>query len=398
MLLPPLLLSITPAHAQIGPPGIKRDLSQADVQRASPGALLGIWPQVGGSVEHAKAYRILYRSTGLNGEPIVVSGAVFVPDAPLPASGKRDVIAWAHPTTGIVRRCAPSKLPTLSGTIAGLEEMLRRGFVVAATDYPGLGTTGIHPYLVGISEARSVLDSVRAARELPTAAAGNRFAVWGHSQGGHAALFTGEEAPRYAPELQLVGVAAAAPPTDLVALFKADQATTTQSGSSLAAMAVMAWSKVYGVPIDTMLANRARPAFEAVAKSCIQSVDDVLTLMQIEGPLKYRFLKADPTVTAPWRGLMEQNSPGGLPINVPVFIAQGLRDDLIHPSITRRYARRLCKSGTSVFMKLLNRTGHVYAGYASADAAVAWMADRFRGLPAPNGCGGKLQATVLGRW
>ena len=45
--------------------------------------------------------------------------------------------------------------------------MLRQGYVVVGTDYPGLGVPGIiHPYLIGVSEARAVIDSVRAARDL----------------------------------------------------------------------------------------------------------------------------------------------------------------------------------------------------------------------------------------
>ncbi len=137
-----------------------------------------MWPQVGGSVENATAYRILYRSTGLNGEPIAVSGAVLFREEAAPRA-KRDVIAWAHPTTGVVEKCAPTLLPDLSGTIAGIEDMLDRGFVIAATDYVGLGGQGMHPYLIGVSEARAVLDSVRAARQPPDAAASDRFAVWG---------------------------------------------------------------------------------------------------------------------------------------------------------------------------------------------------------------------------
>ena len=34
-----------------------------------------------------------------------------------------------------------------------LARLLARGWVVVATDYPGLGTPGPHPYLVGQSEA-----------------------------------------------------------------------------------------------------------------------------------------------------------------------------------------------------------------------------------------------------
>ena len=77
--------------------------------------------------------------------------------------------------------------------------MLAHGYVVVATDYEGLGVPGVHPYLVGISEAHAVLDSVRAARELPAAQATHRFAVWGHSQGGHAALFTESLQPSTRP-------------------------------------------------------------------------------------------------------------------------------------------------------------------------------------------------------
>ena len=36
--------------------------------------------------------------------------------------------------------------------------MLDRGYVVAATDYPGLGTPEVHPYLVGTSEGHAVLE------------------------------------------------------------------------------------------------------------------------------------------------------------------------------------------------------------------------------------------------
>ena len=43
---------------------------------------------------------------------------------------------------------------------------LKAGYAVAETDYEGLGTPGVHPYLIGSSEGRSVLDIVRAAREI----------------------------------------------------------------------------------------------------------------------------------------------------------------------------------------------------------------------------------------
>lgn len=358
-------------------------IAPREIASARPGTILRVWPQIGGAVGNARAYRILYRSTDPDGQPIAVSGAIFIPNGPTPHR-RRDIIAWAHPTTGVIDRCAPTLLPDLAGTVAGLEEMMRRGFVVAATDYDGLGVKGMHPYLIGASEARSVLDVVRAARELPDAFASDRFAVWGHSQGGHAALFTGQEAAAYAPELKLVGVAAAAPATNLVELFDADRGST--SGSTLTAMALMSWSKIYKLPTDTVLADGALRNYVAVAETCMESISEFLKLEQLAKPLDHHFLKADPSKIEPWRGIMVSNSPGHAPIPVPVFIAQGTADVTVRPAITRQYADQLCTEGTPVVMKYLDGVSHVYAGYDSANEAIAWMSDRFRGIAAPSGC------------
>src|SRR3546814_1375527 len=94
-------------------------------------------------------------------------------------------------------------------------DAVRNGYVVVAPDYIGLASPTMHPFLVGPDTANAVLDAVRAAREIPGAAAGSNFAVWGESQGGHAALWTATAARSYAPDLALVATAAAAPPTDL---------------------------------------------------------------------------------------------------------------------------------------------------------------------------------------
>ena len=224
-----------------------------------------------GAPDGASAYRILYRSTGLHGEPITVSGMVVVPASEPPAEG-RPIVAWAHPTSGVVPRCAPSLARKRFQFIAGLKDMLARGYAVAATDYPGLGTPEVHPYLVGESEGRAVLDSVRAARQVPGVGSGRRFAVWGHSQGGHAALFTGLLAESYAPDLELVGVAAAAPATELATLLKAD--IDTSGGRNLTAMTLWSWARIYNAPIDAVLDPSAIPIVDRLANQCLESIYD----------------------------------------------------------------------------------------------------------------------------
>lgn len=376
-----ILMSVRTANAAGG--ATLGDVSEFEIRNAKPGQIIRVWPQVGGGPENAKAYRILYRSTGLNGEPIPVSGAIFIPEGKAPRGG-RPIIAWAHPTTGVVNRCAPTLLPDLSGTIAGLGYMIERGYVVAATDYPGLGEPGTHPYLIGVSEARSVLNSVRAARQLPDAKAQRRFAVWGHSQGGQAAIYTGELAAKYAPELELVGVAAAAPATYLEQLFDADR--TTAAGKTLTAMALLSWSKVFDIPLDSILKPGTHRAFENLARNCIESIKDLLKLEQDIGELETNFLAKTPTKTEPWEGIMKRNSPGKAPAGAPMFIAQGTADQIVRPPITKRFANHVCLQGTRVHMIWLEGVSHSYAGYKSAYSAVEWMAERFAGRPAPSNC------------
>ena len=351
-----------------------------------PGSIIRVWPFAGGGPSGAgsTAFRILYRSTGLDGEPIAVSGAIFIPPGAPPAEG-RNVIAWAHPTSGVVEACAPSLMPDLAGQIWGLAEMMAKGYVVVATDYPGLGTPGIHPYLIGVSEGRAVLDSVRAARDLPDAGASNRFAVWGHSQGGHASLYTGELAASYAPDLKLVGVAAAAPATYLIELFDADKASPT--GKELTAMALYAWSKLYRDPATSLVEPAAMPVFEKMATDCIESIAEFAAIENAEKPLNQEtYLKADPTEVEPWRGIMQRNSPGQEPAGAPVFLAQGTADTTVRPEITKQFGEALCKQGTRVSFILMKGVTHTFAAKNSVSYALAWMGDRFRGAPAPSDC------------
>ena len=51
-----------------------------------PGSIISVWPLVGGGPGGGDAFRILYRSTGLNGEPIAVWGAIFIPAGERPGA------------------------------------------------------------------------------------------------------------------------------------------------------------------------------------------------------------------------------------------------------------------------------------------------------------------------
>src|SRR3546814_5693235 len=128
-------------------------------------------------------------------------------------------------------------------------DAVRNGYVVVAPDYIGLASPTMHPFLVGPVTANAVLDAVRAAREIPGAAAGSNFAVWGESQGGHAALWTATAARSYEPDLALVATAAAAPPTDLAANL--GEGSDKNARALLLSFALHSCSALYGFSQDS---------------------------------------------------------------------------------------------------------------------------------------------------
>jgi acetyl esterase/lipase len=350
-----------------------------------PGSVIRQETLIGGPPE-ATAYRVLYRSTGLRGETIAVSGLVIIPNAPAPVSG-RPVVAWAHPTTGIVPHCAPSLANFKFQQMQGLRELLNRGYVVTATDYPGLGTPGPHPYLVGRSEGYAVLNSIRAAREIARTGTIHRAALWGHSQGGQAVLFAAKLAGSYAPEIEIAGVAAAAPATDLGALLNEDMATP--GGKNLLAMTLWSWSRVFGASLDGIVDPRALPTVDRLAAVCLESPIDIRPRARAGQELQKRFLMVDNlTAREPWRSLLAENTIGALPPRVPVLILQGTTDDTVRPDVTRRYASRLCAGGSRVQLTMMPGVGHGMAALKGARSATDWIAQRFAGQPAPSNCRG----------
>jgi acetyl esterase/lipase len=348
----------------------------------APGTIIRQEPMLLPAPFGAAAFRVLYRSTGPHDEPIAVSGVVVIPSRPAPANG-RPIIAWAHPTTGVVPRCAPSLALFVFQQIQGLREMIDRGYVVAATDYPGLGTPQTHPYLVGVSEARAILDSVRAARAI--SGAQNRFAVWGHSQGGQAALFTGLIASTYAPDLDLTGVAAAAPATELTTLLGDD--INSSGGRNLTAMTLWSWSRVFDAPIDRVVYPMALATVDRLADECTESIYDLILRSRTSAPLAQTFLSMSNFYTAePWRSLMASNTPGPLPAKVPLLLAQGGADELVRPQVTQDYMKRQCQAGGKVQMLFLPNANHGVIARDAAPSAIDWITDRLAGFAPPSDC------------
>ena len=342
----------------------------SEVLDDAPGSVIKSEPITGHTFE-AKAWRVMYRTTDLNGEAAIATAVVVTPKGKPPENG-RTVLAWGHPPTGTALDCAPSlDTDPLSG-IEGLTMMLDRGYTVVATDYVGMGTEGPGSYLVGVTEGNSVLDAVRAAHELDGSEAGDSVILWGHSQGGQAVLFSAERARDYAPELDIRAVAVAAPAADLSALMQ--NHLHDISGVTIGSYAFAAYSEVYadrGATLESILTPGARKILPEMNQLCLLSNID--RLHEIGDAVVGHFVTADPARVEPWQGILQENSAGAVAFAAPLFVAQGLDDTLVLPSATGQFAAHERTLGIDVEFHALAHADHGTVAYLALPALMAWL-------------------------
>lgn len=352
-------------------------------QRA--GTLIAAQP-VGTAPPGMRAWRVQYWTTNERSQPIRVTGMVIAPEAPANVVPRR-VIAWTHGLVGIAQRCAPSLGDGNFTVIPGLQDAIGRGYTVVAPDYPGLGSDGVHPVLVGESEGRSALDAVRAARGIPAAHAGTRFAVWGESQGGHAALWTGQIWRSYAPDLQLAGIIAIVPPTDLARNFA--EGSDPRVRALLTSYTATSWSRYFGAPMADFGSRLVQNVMTRLAdNNCVQfnakpRLGTIIGIAIAQRAIR----KLDLGTKEPWGHLMRENSPSPAAIAVPVLIATGTGDTIVAPAVVRDFARRACTLGKTVRFLSVQGGEHATVARTEASATLDWIDARFGGRKASGNCG-----------
>ena len=358
-----------------GPPGPGPAVRRQAASPSVPGHLLSE-RRIDGP-HGTRAWRILYVSRSVAGDPVHVSGVVVAPRAPAPVGGY-PIVSWAHGIVGLADRCAPSRQRPLIGSSVPALHLGKLGMVIAASDYEGLGTPGPHPTAVGASEGRSVLDIARAVRQMPQLDTRNQVVVFGHSEGGQAALFAGQLASAYAPELHLMGVIASAPAAELPMLTRA---FPTSGLIGYLVMAAVAYRDTYpGLSLDRVLTPWALSQLPAVRSECAAEV-----LQRFDVP-ETQVFQSDAFSLPPWPALLARNTPGAVRIPAPVLIVQGIDDPTIPPQSVRTLGRRLCDRGDVVEYREYPGVGHEPIARAAPDI-FGWTQARLLGAPPPTSCG-----------
>src|SRR4029077_3970618 len=329
-----------------------------------------------------KCWRILYATTVDNSTPATAVATVFAPTHP--PAGPRPVISWEHGTPGLLQKCMPSLFSAPSAGIPGRDRIVKAGWVVVETDYSFAENGGPHPYLIGEGEARATLDSVRAARQMPELTLDQRMVVWGYSQGGHAALWSGIVGPRYAPELEIVGVAAIAPAANIKNILAMNVAVDKRFGPYIA----LAYSRFYP---DVTFEQAIRPEALDAARQIVNLCDS----LPPEDPERIEALAATfdgpALATSSNKALqarLEQNAANGL-IKAPVVIAQGLSDTVVPPNATDAYVKERCSAGQRLEYWTFAGRDHftiVQPGAPLEELLIRWTTARFANEPQENGC------------
>jgi dienelactone hydrolase len=369
------------AKVRTGPAGAAFYAPPSPLPGKAHGA--AIWQRSAPAAARLKSTRdnrlLLYRSTGIDGKPNAVSGLVHLPKGKAPKGGW-PVITYAHGTTGIADQCAPSVAPDAPITSYAdplLERWLKAGWAVVRTDYEGLGTADVHPYLNGQSEGRSVLDIVRAARALDPRVSAKKVIISGHSQGGHAALFAASLAKRYTPELRVRGTAAYAPASNLDEQAKLIPALKTPGGiSGLVAMILRGLDTSRSdLQVPSFLSDRANELYPQTLNLCLA---ELAAPDSFGGLAPADIFRSDANLDALAQAL-DTFDPENLRIPTRVRVDQGDADGTVFKNFTDDMVKTL--EGRDVKIDYVIHKGTTHGGVVTdaAKASTSWIKQRLGG-------------------
>ncbi|WP_231104616.1 NPCBM/NEW2 domain-containing protein [Haloechinothrix halophila] len=329
----------------------------------------------------AEVTRMMYRTTDRSGDPIAVTGQLIVPNAEWDGPGERPVVAYAAGTQGLGDQCAPSRQTTVGTEYEApfITGLLLRGYAVAMTDYQGLGTPGTHTYMVREATGRAVLDSARAALNLPDTGLSPTapIAIAGYSQGGEAAGAAAELAASYAPELGIIGVAAGGVPGDLEIVAQQLDGSLYVAFLGYAAKGLDA---AYPTNLDDILNEKGRAWFDKLAEQC--TIESVLTTaltdtssLTVDGRPMREYI-----TESPWAGpVSEQLLGDGRTPSVPTLVTHSKYDDVVPYEAGRGTARRWCDQGADVRFSGNVAPGHIAGALVSYAEMFGFLEKRIAG-------------------
>ncbi|MFD9431911.1 lipase family protein [Streptomyces sp. NPDC060002] len=355
------------------------------------------------------ATRLMYKSTDSSGDAVAVTGAYIEPSAEWKGGGARPLVAVASGTMGQGDQCAPSYALQHPLTVSGeslsvnyenlaIYRLLATGAAVVIADYVGLGATDrLHTYVNRVDEGHALLDAVRAARALSgtSLTSASRVGLYGYSEGGGATASAAELQPTYAPDVQLAGTYAGAPPADLMAVMKGIDGSILVSALG---WAINGFSQTYPDLADVAEANLNDAGRTALADSSTMCLGEAMirygftrsTAWTTSGKSITDIIATEPRAQA----ALDEQRLGTLKPAGPVRLATGVADDIVPHAQARQLAVDWCRKGGNVTYAAVDLpnlgdkilTNHLAPLIADQGAAISWLTGRLKGEAATSNC------------
>ncbi|MEC3918931.1 lipase family protein [Nocardia sp. CDC160] len=376
----PLLPGMDPFYRSPIDPG---SVAPGTILRSRPVtvSLLGRIPQ------RVRAWQLLYRSTDLEGRPEATVTTVLLPWDADPAR-ERPLVSFQCAIDAVAPKCFPSyALQHRSRALGAIPQIefplivaaLARGWAVSVPDHGGInGHFG-----AAREPGHRALDGLRAA--LRFAPLGlhprTRIGLWGYSGGGLATAWSAELAAEYAPELDIVGAVAGSPVGDPAAAF------VRLNGSPFAGFAM----------VFTAGLRRAYPRLDEALRAVV-SAEYLELLDRAEHiatfPLLARFAGRNANrhihgglgalLTRPeMRTVLADIEPGATAPAMPMFVVQGVNDEVIAVADVDAHVQRYRDRGAHVRYLRDRLSTHLPLQFLAIPVMVDWLADRLAGRPLP---------------
>lgn len=352
------------------------------------------------------AKRVLYTSTTVHGDVVPVSGAIIEPANPWQGEGPRPTVVFGPGTRGSGDACAPSRgtwmmgqLDLQAGSVGTNYELLNYhaaallGMRVVVTDYIGLGTPGEHTYVLHEEEGHAMLDAARAV-----AAEGEPVGFWGYSQGGGAAAAAAELASSYAPDVNVKGTFAGAPPSDLLATMHGVDSSTIMAVIGYALNGWLARYPELQPVLDSTVNDRGREFLASTANACMADSAVRWGLRDSRdftnsGTSINEAITEHPEI----RALIDAQKLGRRSPSSPIMISTAGNDDVVPTDQVVDLARDHCSLGADVTFYdgglppltpgIKTGVNHAVGVYAHLTPSMSWMMDRFNDVPNQSNCG-----------
>ncbi len=323
--------------------------------------------------------KIRYRMKAVNGGLTEANAILMLPKGVAP-SGGWPLVVWAHGTVGVADACAPSRT-VFADDKEAIEPLLNAGFAVLAPDYEGLDAPGLHPYLIADSEAYSILQAVVAAQKIQQISLTKKWALVGHSQGGHAALAATQRMNEIQSQFPLVATVALAPGSDVSLITEIDFAAikdATEAGELQIAWGVNATLNGYGsfllnsvqtispnLDLNKYIGDDLKPILPLAKddRDCQQFGTALVTRMTNmalagQSPLDFKGIKADWYTNPEIKTLLARTEVGKVKLSVPVYMAHGDADIDVPIGATRQMEIVMKQLGTNVEAKYMTGVNH----------------------------------------